>query len=364
MASFANGPDTQGIFQTDVILQTAILAGLKELKQKPWLLDYVWPNLASDPLTKDIYGQQEIDQAKKWVLNTNIPVFLNTRIDDFRGTCVSIAMASSEEEHNTLADTHYVPFVSTFTPNNMLNLSAAFQPTSFDPATGSITLPDSVAASVNFFPGMYLVNDAGESFQIIETPADNLIIISAPNQVPDMSVVTLQAPPNSWTIQMESQWMKETYHIGCHVETEPVHLLYLHSIVLFILLRNRKPLLEGRGIELTRVESQDFGRDEGLNGVWVYRRYIEMEGKVRHFWPIGDPIPTALGSVTQFKLIGSPHTPAGVPPDTQLVIGEDDQYITLGGTPDYVSANTEDQNGAFPADPPPPTEAAAPVTKK
>lgn len=362
MASFTNGPDTQGVFQTDVILQTAILAGLKELKQKPWLLDYVWPNLASDPLTKDIYGQQEIDQAKKWVLNTNIPVFLNTRIDDFRGTCISIAMASSSEEHNTLADTHYVPFVSTFTPNDMLNMSAAFQPVSYDQDTGLVVLPNNIAETVNFFPGMFLVNAAGIAFQITSTPADNeVVVVPAPQA--DLSVVTLQVPPNSYTIQMESQWMKETYHIGCHVQTEPVHLLYLHSIVLFILLRNRKPLLEGRGIELTRLESQDFGRDEGLNGVWIYRRYIELEGKVRHFWPIGDPIPTALGSVTQFKLIGSPHTPVGVPPDTQLVIGEDDQYITLGGTPDYTSSNTEDQNGDFPADPPPPTEAGIPVTK-
>ncbi len=164
---------------------------------------------------------------------------------------------------------------------------------------------------------------------------------------------------------MESQWMKETYHIGCHVETEPVHLLYLHSIVLIILLRNRKPLLEGRGIELTKVDSQDFGRDEGLNGVWVYRRYIEMEGKVRHFWPVGDPIPVILDGLVQYKLIGSPTIPVGIDPNTQFIIGEEDQYITLGGPIESGPATepTPASGTNFPPDPGAPNEASQPVTK-
>jgi hypothetical protein len=315
-----------GIFQTDIVLQSALKAGLADLKANTWLLDYIWSSLPSDPQTAQLYGQMDVNAAKKWFLAQTIPVFLNTRVDTFRGLCLTIAMSSSAEVENTLADNHYVPSESIAAPVGNVALTAPFTP-QYNSSTGVVTIPTTVGDTYDFFPGMYLVSPAGTAYKIIDVTSDYSLTL-APG-LADLTNVTLQATlptQPSYAVRIGSVECHEVFQIGCHVVTDPFHLVLLHSVVVFILLRYRKTLLEARGLERTKFESEDFGRDESLNGELAYRRYITLDGYVRHFWPMDNRVPQAVGGVVQLKNIDVPNMPADSPPATQLWIGDQDTF--------------------------------------
>lgn len=87
----------QGIFQSDIVLRTALVAGLADLRENPALLDYVFASLPKDALTYKVYGEEQVKMAKDWFLSQEIPVFMNTRIDESKVPCVTIAVQSSSE---------------------------------------------------------------------------------------------------------------------------------------------------------------------------------------------------------------------------------------------------------------------------
>jgi hypothetical protein len=89
----------------------------------------------------------------------------------------------------------------------------------------------------------------------------------------------------AYITELESAVFRETYAIGCHVDSEPVHLTYLHSIVVFILKRYNQSLLEARGFERMTLNSADFRRDDESLPEFLYSRYCQVSGAVRQSWP-------------------------------------------------------------------------------
>lgn len=64
-----NPPIATGIVSGDILIQAGIQAALDDIRQNPWLLDYVYAWLPADDLTKNAYCDSERTVAKKWVLN-------------------------------------------------------------------------------------------------------------------------------------------------------------------------------------------------------------------------------------------------------------------------------------------------------
>src|SRR6476646_6304158 len=46
----------KGVFQGDIIIRTALIEGMRDIRRQPWLLDYAFASLAQDDLTKSVYG--------------------------------------------------------------------------------------------------------------------------------------------------------------------------------------------------------------------------------------------------------------------------------------------------------------------
>jgi hypothetical protein len=225
----------------------------------------------------------DVEQAKKWFLATKIPVFVNTRIDTFQGTCITIALASSAEVENTLADQHYeVEELVPAAPSG--GLTPKFTP-SYDADNGVGTLIGSMTTDL-FYEGMVLVNPSNGQYQILEVLDDKRFTI-APQPVVDLNNVTLWAAPlGKAKVQVGSVAMRETFTIGVHETTDAYHCIVLHSILVFILLRYRKTLFEHRGLERTKFSSSDFLKSEDAPGEITYQRYINFEATVRHYWPL------------------------------------------------------------------------------
>lgn len=292
---------TLGIFQSDIILRTALIQGISDMRANPWLLDYVFASLKYDALTTKTYGEREIENAKKWFMETDIPVFMGYRFDEATFPCLTITLADSTEVENTLSDVHY-DVVENWDGGGRVIAYGPFNPTAYDPATGLMTLPSS---SFSVFPGMFVFDKAGVSHEILASSSDTLTLKAG--TVADFTGATVSPAAPSYVVSLESAVFHEVYSLGAHVNKDSTHLTYLHSVLVFVLLRYRESLLEARGFERSSFSSSDFRKDDGFQNEIIYSRMVNLSGNVRQYWPksktrkidgIGTLLRPSIGSQT------------------------------------------------------------------
>lgn len=275
--------ESLGIHQSDVIIRTALVAAIADLRANPWLLDYVFASLAKDELTVKDYGEKEIQRAKEWFLKTNIPVFMVPRLDESKVPCITIKLVDSQESEVTLGDIHYQS-----TEGNDAQwpaLAGPFTPTNYNAATGIMVVPQGVSDNLIIAPGMVVVDGIGKAHTIEEVFEDGSFSIKQ-GTIADFLGATIKGAKPAFITRLESVNYRETYQLGVHAAGEPVYLTWLHSIVVFILLRYKEALLEARGFERSVFNSSDFDRNEGISETeFVFSRYISMVGYVRQYWP-------------------------------------------------------------------------------
>ena len=298
-----------GIFQSDVILRTAVVAALADLRKNSWLLEYAFASLPKDELTMKDYGERSVSAAKDWFLKTKIPVVMVPRLNDAQVPCISIELLSSEEAEVTLGDVHFCP-----TEDNNSSwpaLTSSFNPVNYSAATGIMVAPQSIQDEVVIVPGMVVVDNIGKIHEILDVFDDGSFILEQ-GTVADFKASTIRGSRPALVTQLESVIYREQYRLGVHVGSEPVYLTWLHSIVCFALLRYKQALLEARGLERTVFSSSDFSRNEGFESELVFSRYISMTGFVRHMWPKAIN-PKITGINPGIKVLTNTPTPATTP---------------------------------------------------
>lgn len=295
-----------GIFQSDVIIRTAIIAAFADLRANPWLLDYVFASLPRDSLTMRDYGEQEVARAKEWFLTTDIKVMLGVRPPDGAPppVCVTINLAESSEAENTVGDTHYVPVEETEVSHS--NLTQRFDPISYSAGTGILVLPPGISQYLTISKEMAVYDRAGRPHQIQEVLNPSTVRVAA-GTVADFHGCFIKSTKPSYVASLESASFKEVFIVGCHVVNEPVHLTYLHSLVVFCLLRYRQSLLEARGFERSLVSSADLKLDEYMMPEMYFTRYVTMTGYVRQYWPKAI-VPKVLGVDTHLAASSATNT--------------------------------------------------------
>lgn len=309
-----------GIHQSDVIIRTAIIAAIADLRANPWLLDYVFASLPRDDRTMKDYGEKEVQRAKEWFIKTNIPVFMVPRMDEAKVPCITIKLLDSQEAEVTLGDVHYQEKEDN--DAQWPALCKPFTPNKYNSATGIMVVPDAVHDAVVIAPGMVVVDNIGKSHEILETFADGSFLIKQ-GTIADFTNAVIKGSKPAYVTRLESVSYRESYQIGVHCAGEPVYLTWLHSIVVFILLRYKQSLLEARGFERSVFSSSDFDRNEMFEAEMVFSRYLNVTGYVRQYWPKDinpkitsfDPLP--------LRVIGGEKLPEGDPNDA-MWIGDQD----------------------------------------
>lgn len=322
-----NVPPTSatGIFPSDLILKKAIEAGIAECRSNQWLLDYVFAGLNFDDLTSTQYGQKDINQFKQWFLATDIKVYMNVRLGEPTGPSVTINLVNSTEEENSLSDLNWdqiqedVP-VTASGPGLWPALTSPFTP-QYTATTGQLLLPASI--QLDLYPGMNIVDSYGKVWPIQDV-LDRQTVVVQSGIVTSFQNSTIRAATPAIVQSLEMAMFKETYLIGCHALGEPTFLVYLHSLIMFVLLRGRQVFLEGRGLERTSLSSTDFARNQEFESENVYSRYISLTGYVRHAWPKFRSM-KITGVSTQIIMDGMLNVPPDAQPaKDQLWVGEKD----------------------------------------
>lgn len=295
---------TNGIQQTDVIIQEAIRQGFRELRKKPELLDYCFAGLANDDLTASKLGEGSIARARRWFEQTDISVRLNMALASPQFPCVSIELQQETEQEATLGDVHYQP--TELDDSEWSAITPVFAAT-YDDQTGHLQIPQAIVDSILIFPGMVVVDRANQAFTIIDMVDEQTVDIGA--QQGDFSACVLKWARPQRIVSLESLEFRGVYAIGCHVQGEAEHLFWLRSLVTFILLRYKQIHLEARGLERTTLAIQGAGRDERWGVEQVFTQYIQLTGSYRNYWPkaIGDRIQGII--TTPIRILDGTATP-------------------------------------------------------
>ena len=321
-----------GIAQPDLIIKKAIEAGLAELRSNQWLLPYIMASLNFDDLTSSTYGQKEINQFVQWILNTNINVYMNVRLGDVTAPAVTINLVNSVESENTLSDIGPDPVqedvpTSAAGPGLWPPLTNTFTPI-YTVTTGQLLLPASV--QIQLFPGLVVVDGTGKVWPIQDV-LDSQTVQLQTGIVTNFVGSTIRSALPAIVQTIESMMTRDTYLIGCHVTGEPAHLVYLHSTIMFILLRGRQFFLEARGLERTELTSTDFAKNQEFEQENLFSRFISMSGFVRHSWP-KFRYQKITGVSVQVIMDGMLNLPPDAQPSQdQLWIGTNDALNTTPG---------------------------------
>ena len=131
---------------------------------------------------------------------------------------------------------------------------------------------------------MLVVTRDGHEYPVMQNLGDDEISLK-PYTTDDFTGAVIKWDGDQQSTTIESVTFKEVYQLGIHVLGEPSYLLYLHSIVQFMLLRYKQDLLETRGYERSSIASTDFRRNQEFENELVYSRYITLTGYARHYWP-------------------------------------------------------------------------------
>jgi hypothetical protein len=291
-----------GVVQSDIITRTAIIAGLQDLRDNTWLLDFAFAGLTQDRMTFSTYGEKTRDAAKKWFLATQIPVLSAPRAgleNNPPPVAITIQALSSDEDATTLGDVHHQTREDL--ESQRPALTPVFDAAKYDAVTGYLTVPVNISQSLVLSTAMKVVDGTGKSHAIIDV-IDNQTLQIAVGTIADFRDCTIHSSFSPLVSTLESMVYRESYGIVCHALSEPEHLIWLHSLVVFVLLRYKEALLEARGFERSTFSSRGMEGYQPEGGPMWFTRQVNLTGYVRHVWP-----KAVGGRLLSIDVIGRPE---------------------------------------------------------
>lgn len=319
--------NTYGIMQSDIIIRTAIVAAIKDIRDNPWILDYCFAWMIRDDQTAAQYGQMQVMEAKRWFMKVELPVYMNMMNEPPKIPAITISLLGGGETDVTLGDKN---------PEGDEDLTAdppaigPFVPKSWNMATGVMKLPDDIQLNYIIVPGMAMVGTDGKTRYAITDVDDDGNVTLSPNISADFTKVTVHYRLPVARIQLESVEEKEDYLIGVFAD-EPAKLLILASIMKMALYRYKQQYLEGRGLEKTTFTTADVTKYRQIDPEIGYSRYFSLTGYVRQYWP-KNIVPTIQAVDTKLVIRDSGKSPSDQDPNVQLWVGDEDVLAGLGSS--------------------------------
>ncbi len=274
------------LFLGDIRLKTMIELGLADVTKNQWILNDILGDTLGNEYLRERYGSQ-IESCKQWLTNNRINIFMSARDDKMEFPCVTIEMGTSNEK----PDMKHMGDLSTESvilyPNNINKpIPYVLKPVSgsYDPTSGIFSFSTAVDLN-NVSPGMVLVDPATGNGYVIQS-------VTVANQVNLLTNLSINA--KSYGIIPEYQYyetkightfMQEPYKITCNAMDQQ-SLLWLHSIVVYSLLRYRQALLEKDGYAESVISSSKMfpNPDYSDAGQVIWSREIDITGQVENRW--------------------------------------------------------------------------------
>lgn len=279
-----------GIFQLDLTVKTAIELGIEDMRKNPWLIDHMLDMCLENPYLKDKYGQKQIDACKEWLLSNQIDVYMRPRDDKDRMPCVAIVPGPSPEKPDmkSMADqsSESVVLMPQQIGKPIPYIVKPFTPLGYDTGSGIVEVDSAVKGLSGIAAGMILVDPSNGQGFIIQDFTDEGIHIE-PGIILDATQLAVVPQYQFYKARIEHTFMQESCDIECYGHGDPSVAMWLHSIVLYSILRYRESLLEAHGFTESSVASSPLRESpnySGANGEKAYVRAINLTGQVENSW--------------------------------------------------------------------------------
>lgn len=275
------------IFQSDLSIKTAIQLGLDDIRKDNWLIEDILGDIRTNPYLTDKYESQ-IAACKEWFAANQIDVYMAERRDKDRFPCITITLGTSSEksEMKTMGDqsTETIKLLPNKIGKPIPYVVKPFVGFSYNAGKGEVTIPADTKNVDGIAAGMILVDPATAQGYIINDVTPNGVVIE-PGLTVSAAKLGVLPQYQFYEARIEHSFFQETYNIGCHVHGDPQALLWLHSIVIYSILRYRESLLEAQGFSECVLNSSDLMSNNMSNGAEeIYSRYITLTGQVEHSW--------------------------------------------------------------------------------
>lgn len=276
------------IFQTDVLIKTLLEQSLADLKKNMWLMDYILWDFTHSPFLRAPYGQKQVDAAKEFFQNNNINIFHQFVKDKEKFPCIILTLGTSSEsqEYRTMGDvgTETIGLQPSYVGQKIPYVVSPFVPTGFEVSTGTITAPPGVDIT-EVSAGMIVLNPlTGDGTPVLSINGQD-ILIQAGLEL-DSSTLAVVPQFRYFQTRLGRSFFQETWNITC-ATNDPQTLLWLHSVVVFTMLRYREFMEHNGVLEITNFSSTDMFNPEFSNagGEEIYCRQITISNKVLQTWP-------------------------------------------------------------------------------
>lgn len=278
---------TNGFFNADIVLRSALIAAFADIRANPWLFDYIFTGLVNDELTRKTYGQKQVDEARQYFMNNEIPVTWS-HSPDFSIPRITIVPTGTSEVSQTLGDIHYQPTEAVESSNIVAvpyPTVGPFSPATWDQVTGTLVLPKDLTTNT-VFAGMQVIDQHTNKYYPILEVTDDQSLMLDPGTRANLTKCFIAPMSNLYLARLESLEHQETFQIYHYITGNPVYSIYLHSILAFALNKFKQDLLEARGYERTTCTSGPTEMMHGQdNKEIIYSRSITITGFTRNYWP-------------------------------------------------------------------------------
>lgn len=280
-------PCITGMFQGDLIIKTCIELAFEDIKKQPWLIEDIFGSLIENPYLRAKYGMKEIERAKEYLLNNDIPIYMRHRIDKQEIPCITISIGQSTEDRSlaTLGDqSHIVEQYSADEIGTPIKfIIPPFNPISYDSDTGIVEVPTEVDGYQYIGQGMVAVDpDTGNGYVIQSKAGTNGFLISTGASITGKLAIIPRF--QVYRARRERAISQESYNIGCHAHGDPSTLLFLYNVVKYGLYRYRESLLESSNFQISNLSSTDMVKNDAFGQENVYSRFLTLSGQVEESW--------------------------------------------------------------------------------
>lgn len=302
------------VISTDILIKTALEGAIADMRRNSYLLDDCFGGLANDILSKAEYGTKELNQAKSFIVNTNIPTYLPYRVDSPSTPCLLVTrnQASEAGDRTSLADDGEDEAYDPSKAGQPLHrILPPFTPYFYDASKGLITLPDQYD-TYQVSPGMYVMAKNGRSYQIRQILDDKSFLIDA-NINEDFTDCYVVPENKNWIARREQLFFTEGWTITVMASGEPMYAEWLRQLVVYCLGRYREAYLEARGFELSSIQAGPVYLDPSFEGSKVFAAKINLNGVIGVSWIkyIAPKFNKVNGGI---EIIDGPQTPANYEP--------------------------------------------------
>ena len=276
---------------TELNIRYIIDFTLKTIYDDP---DKYLPQIFGDlklPMHEGIFGMRAIDAAKNWINTTKINTLLGYDLSELTLPAVTVNIIASSPSQTFMGD--YGGQYRTDIPDYEREVVLpAFQLESSvfstDRTKVFITLKPDMVNPELVLPGLHVRDKNGHGFLIEFDDAVGKLALSALDtpleSIDTSSAIEVISPLKSSGFNQGAMQFEEVVNIDIHCHQHKNELYFLHSIIMWGILKYRPILTSQFGFDLSLPTSSDLQMDQAYLGNAVWVRRISLRSKVVYSW--------------------------------------------------------------------------------